>query len=202
VVNESTKAVATYGTGLLITNASPSYPIYFGVDGLLNDHLEPKGSKVIHLARYQPGTGQKQAVVANLYLKYWDDEGGSTAIQSAASGQQCDTWKSFFYYVGHLPPSDYMKSRHLLVSAKWAETVNGTMLTVLAQRYGHFANWSGPYGDFFVDTGRALFVEQCSGGTSAQPETCTPYYWDHPGLPGGVSKEDSQVLSTFRIWTE
>lgn len=74
-----------------VANTSDKYPIYFGVDGLLNDKLGPRESKILYLPRCQPGTGQKHAVVANLYVKYWDDGGGVTA------NEPCETDPSVWY---------------------------------------------------------------------------------------------------------
>src|SRR5579871_4956335 len=67
-----------FGSYLHISNRSSKYPVYFGLDGVLNDHLEPKQAKVIHLPVNQPKNKIKVAVVANLYLKYWVDESSTS----------------------------------------------------------------------------------------------------------------------------
>jgi hypothetical protein len=67
-----------FGSYLHISNRSSKYPVYFGLNGVLNDHLEPKQAKVIHLLVDQPKNKIKVSVVANLYLKYWVEESSTS----------------------------------------------------------------------------------------------------------------------------
>ncbi len=63
-----------FGSYLHISNRSSKYPAYFGLNRVLDDHLEPKQAKVIRILVNHPRNKIKVSVVATLYLKYWVDE--------------------------------------------------------------------------------------------------------------------------------
>ena len=67
-----------FGSYLHISNRSSKYPVYFGLNGILDDHLGPKQAKVIRLPVNQPKNKIKVSVVAALSLKYWVDESSTS----------------------------------------------------------------------------------------------------------------------------
>jgi hypothetical protein len=76
VGSQKTDGDDCFGSYLHIYNRSPKYPAYFEVDGRVKGHLEPKQKKVVHLLVDESKDHIRVAVIANLSLKYWDDESG------------------------------------------------------------------------------------------------------------------------------
>jgi hypothetical protein len=193
-VGSQTEGGVCSGTYLHIANLSPKYPAYFGVDGLLNDHLEPKQRKVIHLPRYAPGTGSKPAVVANVYVKYWDDEG---APQASASGKTCSTMAEFFQTVATPNSFDYAKNRHMLSLLPATPTLHGS-LNVLTPRYGHIVIIHANTSRFYNDTTKVLFIEACiDGGDDCIGLVLKPN--DYEDFNPGNSFISMDDLN-FRVW--